>query len=177
MLKSHVVYTCTCVLHNFLQKYYYYKHYNVFIFHFQIKKSLQLLPNASLVVLEEQSHRNPANQGFLNISVELRTLEAMVFAIAKLTRQVPVYSLVATRVSRYFCINNTKRAVKKKLAVELVRRFLDPNEPLVTPLGNRLDVPSELIKYFEGQSKKDDLSDCMLQALAVMDWSKMAQQL
>ena len=101
----------------------------------------------------------------------------MVFAITRLTRQVPVYSLLAARVSRYFCINNKKRATKKKLAVDLVRRFLNAYEPLETPLGNRLDVSSELIEYFEGQSKKDDLSDCMLQALAVMDWSQMAQQL
>lgn len=117
------------------------------------------------------------NLGFLGISVELRTLEAMVFSIARLTKNVPVRSLLATRVSRYFSINTSKSTVKKKLAVELVRRLIDPNDPLMTPLGNKPGVPKELVGYFEGQSKKDDLSDCLLQALAIMEWSQMAQQL
>lgn len=99
------------------------------------------------------------------------------FSITQLTKNVQVYSLPASRVSRYFCINAKNRTAKKKLAVELVRRLLDPRDPVETPLGNKLTVPDDLVEYFKGQSKQDDLSDCLLQALAIMEWNYMAQQL
>ncbi len=145
----------------------------------KVMESLEQFPPADLYVMEEQSHRNPSNRGFLNISVQLRTLEAMVLAILKLTRSSSrVHTLSPSRVSRYFSTNGaTGTAMKKRMSVKLVTTMMDVNHPLKTPLGYTLNVPTHLVEYFNTEKKQDDLSDCLLQAAAVLDWSKMAQEL
>lgn len=140
--------------------------------------SLEQFPSADLYLMEEQSHRNPSNRGFLSISIQLRALEAMVFSVFKLTRSSPVHTLSPGRVSRYFGTNGIAgKGDKKRASVELATALIDPSNPLRTPLGNALQVPTHLVQYFTEQRKQDDLSDCLLQAVAVLDWSKMAEQL
>ncbi len=143
----------------------------------QVKESLGQFPPADLYVIEEQSHRNPSNRGFLNISVQLRVLEAMVLAVSKLTRLSPVHSLSPNRVSRYFGTNGKSGAAKKKMSIEFATKMIETLNPMKTPLGNTIKVPQDLVKYFEKEKKKDDLSDCLLQAAAVVDWCKMTQKL
>ncbi len=143
----------------------------------QVKESLGQFPPADLYVIEEQSHRNPANRGFLNISVQLRVLEAMVLAISKLTQSFPVHSLSPNRVSRYFGTNGKSGAAKKKMSTEFATKMIDTLDPMETPLGNTIKVPQDLVEYFKEEKKKDDLSDCLLQAVAVIDWYKMTQKL
>ena len=142
--------------------------------------SLKQFPPADLYVMEEQTHRNPSNRGFLNISVQLRTIEAMVYAVLKLTRSSPVHTLSPTRVSRYFETSRktgTTTANKKKMSVKLAMAMIDVEKPLQTPLGHTLRVPTHLRKYFMEEKKQDDLSDCLLQATAVLDWSYTAYKL
>ncbi len=148
------------------------------IFFLQVKESLGQFPPADLYVIEEQSHRNPSNRGFLNISVQLRVLEAMVLAVSKLTSLSPVHSLSPNRVSRYFGTNGKSgAAAKKKMSIEFATKMIETLNPMKTPLGNTIKVPQDLVKYFEKEKKKDDLSDCLLQAAAVVDWCKMTQKL
>ncbi len=147
----------------------------------QVKQSLEALPTADAYVIEEQSHRYRSNQGFLAIGMELRCLEAMVYATLRELRGDPVHSIPPQRVSNYFAIgkspSNSKSPSnnKKTKAVRMVRDLVESKQ--ATPLGKELLVSQELVEFFNSRKKKDDLSDCLLQALAVLDWKNMSQEL
>lgn len=136
---------------------------------------MEELPSAEVYLLEAQSHRSFPAKGFLHISVQLRVLEAMVFAVLKETRTAPVYSIVPSMPSQYYGIaRKNKHAAKKKAFVSMAWRLLSGEE---TPMGNELHVSSKMKEFFEEQVKNDDLSDCLLQAIALMEWSQIARDL
>ena len=143
----------------------------------QVEKSLKNFPSADVYIIEEQHSRYRLNKGVLNRSVQLRTLEAMVYAVCQLSKQASVYTLPPKGVARYFEISNKTSAVKKRLGVKYVMELLDKETPKLTPLGERLTIPTELLEYFNREKKKDDLSDCLLQAVAILDWCHMTQRL
>ena len=151
--------------------------YALYTWHLQVEKSLEKLPSADVYIIEEQHSKNRPNKGFLNRSVQLRTLEAMVYAMCQLSKQASVHTLPPKGVARYFNISNKTSKVKKRLGVKCVTELLDTENPKLTPLGERLTIPTELLEYFKREQKKDDLSDCLLQAVAILDWCHMAQRL
>ena len=129
---------------------------------------LDELPPAEAYIIEAQSHRNPRSQGFLAVSVELRTLEAMLFAVAK-QRKERVYSILPKRTAQYFGIGGS---IRKRASVKLVKELMRCER--ATPLGDTVTLSEELAEYFDKEKKKDDLSDCLLQAVAFLEWSQMA---
>ena len=77
-------------------------------------------------------------------------------------------------VAEYFNLCARGRA-KKKAAVDAVTSYI--NAQSLTPMGHKVVVPSDLAEYFFLRTKKDDLCDCLLQAIAVSEWSEMNQWL
>lgn len=139
----------------------------------QVVTALKTVPKADLYILEEQSHRLH-NQGFMGISLKLRCLEAMIYATLSQQKDGTVQSILPSRVSSYFELVG-KGTQKKKAAVELVRELVEQRR--TTPLGQTIRVPEELREYFLASKKKDDLSDCLLQGLSLLDWSNMCKTL
>ncbi len=131
-----------------------------------------------MFVLEVQAPRTPtaAALGFLGISIELRILEAFIHALARSMLVTPVQSVDARMVAQYFGIRAKNRTAKKKAAVELVSRLLSEVE-YQTPMENKIQIPDDLKIYFLNEKKKDDLSDSLLQAIAVFEWGQLAQDL
>lgn len=142
----------------------------------QVQEALKNFPSADMFVVEAQSHRNPAMAGFLGISIELRILEAFVYAVANTTLSTQVQSVEAKMVAQYFGISAGKPLAKKKAAIELVNRILS-GENYKTPMGNEVSTCNHFKAYFWKEKKKDDLSDSLLQAIAVFEWGQMAQDL
>ena len=141
----------------------------------QVQEALKGLPSADMFVLEMQAPRSPT-LGFLGISIELRILEAFVHALARTTLSTPIQSVDARMVAHYFGIRAKNRQAKKKAAVELVTQLFS-NVEHQTPMGNRIQIPDDLKAYFLKEKKKDDLSDCLLQAIAVFEWGQLALDL
>ena len=143
---------------------------------FQVVESTHDLPSADMYILEEQSHRIGGGSGFLGISLRLRALEAMTYGVLR-SKNSHVYSILPVRVSNYLELSETKAKskLKKKKAVALVQQLL--LEGKETPFGDIVTASEEQLNYFSSQKKKDDLSDCLLQAVAVLDWSHMSRQL
>ena len=110
--------------------------------------------------------------GFLGISIELRIIEAFVHVLARTTLSTPVQSVEARMVTHYFGIRAKNRQAKKA-AVELVSQILCDTDHLTT-MGHKTHVPNDLKDYF---LKERDLSDSLLQAIAVFEWGQMAQDL
>lgn len=104
----------------------------------------------------------------------MRTLEAMVHAILNQRDWscVRVRSIPARQVGKYFGIGGEN---KKKGAIKTVSELM--NSSCHTPMGIQVDIPKQLVEYFNGEKKKDDMSDCFLQALAVLEWRTMTLQL
>ena len=140
----------------------------------QVKKSLEALPAADAYILERQTSRTPTNQGILGISLELQCLETMTYALLR-NRGTLVHSIGAKQVAKYFGTSATTSAQKKKNAVKLAQEMVEKQRP--TPLGRRVGVSEEELRYFQSARKKDDLSDSLLGSLTVLDWSHMCQGL
>ena len=149
--------------------------YYIILLYIQVQEALKGLPSADMFVLEMQAPRSPT-LGFLGISIELRIIEAFVHALARTALSTPVQSIDARMVAHYFGIRAKNRQAKKKAAVELVSQILSDTDHL-TPMGNKTHVPDDLKVYFLKEKKKDDLSDSLLQAIAVFEWGQMAQDL
>lgn len=131
-----------------------------------------MLPQADLYLLEEQSHRPGNHKGFLGISVQLRCLEATVYALLSQRRGGRVQSVLPSRVGGYFGISGN---TKKTAAVGLVRDLIGQMQ--TTPLGEVVRVSDGLKEYFQASRKRDDLSDSLLQGLALLEWSRMCHKL
>ena len=143
-----------------------------------MKASLNELPVADAYLLEAQSHRNPRAGGFLGISIQMRVLEAMLFAVIKQKKPATVFVIQPRRVSEYFGISRDRSRGKKQAAISLTRELLSTDGLYTkTPLGNSITASKELAKYFDEEKKRDDLSDCLLQATTFLEWSEMAQEL
>ena len=129
-----------------------------------------------MFLLELQAPRNPAAVGFLGISIELRILEAFMHALGRTMLSTPVQSVDAKMVAQYFGIRAKNSKAKKKAAVDLVSSILFEKEQ-PTPMGNNINLSDDLKTYFSNEKKKDDLSDCLLQAIAVIEWGQLAKDL
>lgn len=139
-----------------------------------MKKSLETLPTADVYILERQTSRTPTNQGILGISLELQCLEIMMYALLQ-NRGVLVHSIGAKQVAKYFGTSAKTPAQKKKNAVEVAQEMVEKERP--TPLGMKVGVSGEELRYFQSARKKDDLSDSLLGGLTVLDWSHMCRGL
>ena len=143
------------------------------------------MPSAETYIMEAQSHRTvpppPSSstkaQGFLGIGVQLRILEAMFLAGLTHVKERPVYIIQPRMRLGYFGISATRASTRKKASVEIVNDMLSTGLDWSSPLGNKVVVPDGLQEYYKSQVKLDDLSDCLLQALSFLEWSRMASKL
>ena len=145
----------------------------------QVEGVLRTLPPASAYCLEQQTHRKPdkSRTGFMGISVHLRVLEAMLYGTMRATfRGHPVLSVSPRVVAQYFNLC-AKGREKKRAAIDLVSSLISGSAESLTPMGHKLVVPPDIAQYFFLRSKKDDLCDCLLQAIALREWSEMNQWL
>ena len=107
--------------------------------------------------------------------MQLRTLEAIVYAVLSQRPNTFVQSILPKRVSSYFTIEANK-SMKKKSTIKLVQELIDKNSDRTTPMGCKVNISEDLVEYFNAEKKKDDLSDCLLFSLAVLDWSLMVKE-
>lgn len=135
------------------------------------------MPSADVYVIEEQHQQRAAhNMGFLAISINLRCLESMVYALLHQRTGASVHSLLPRQVSGYFDIHSNTSGRKKMKAVTEVKKLIKKES--LTPLGGQVIVDQEwIMEEFLSRKKKDDLSDCLLQALTLLDWGHMCRRL
>ena len=150
------------------------------------------IPSADLCLIEQQTLHSPLGleKGLLQVGIELRTREAMLYAVARKDHPgMQTISVSPTAVGGYFGINtdtdddarhpdpgsNNKHASNKRkpTSSELVESLIG-DHPGPTPLGDSLTVPGNMVDYFTAQERREDLSESLLQALAVVEWNRLA---
>lgn len=127
------------------------------------------LPQASVYILESQSHQ-PQLKKFMEISIHLRTLEAMFYVLIQERKHSPIYIVLPRMIAQYFGIKGI--VDKKHAATRLVEKFV--NSSVYTPMGNTLVVSRPCMQQFYSQKKRDDMSDSFLQAVAFLEWRHMS---
>jgi hypothetical protein len=133
------------------------------------------LPSAPLVAIEQQRHRTRGSAAVAEAVFRLGVLEGQLHAL--LPGAVPV---APGRVARLFALPPGRD--KKAAAVATVHALLHPPAtaaaapgPLPLPLPVTPVVPAALVAAYGHERKRDDLADCLLQALAVLAWHTHAR--
>ncbi len=125
------------------------------------------LPSTDAIVLELQYHR-PSKLG---VGMNLRCLEAMLYGY--LGRVYPVLSISSRTVQGLFNLPTGRE--KKRESTRLVQDMLNGDK--VTgkswqETDRKLFVSEYLSAMFRESTKKDDLADCLLLALAFFHLTK-----
>ncbi len=123
--------------------------------------------------IESQYHETSKNLGHGYVSVKLKVIEMALYA-ALTSQSFNAGGVNPKRVSYYFEYDSY-HLNKKRAAVWVAKLLL--LEEHRTPLGNLVTTSDRILKVFQSHRKKDDLCDAMLQAVAVMEWKKMHEEL
>lgn len=118
----------------------------------------QCLPTADVYVIEQAS-AIPNHGASFNTGIPLRILEALLYCVLQPQK---VVSMNARTVQSYF--NLSKGRHKKADAVKKVLDLINGQS-----LYHNVTFTSQQIAEFVNNRKKDDLSDCLLQALTFYD--------
>jgi hypothetical protein len=135
-----------------------------------VRAFVQSLPKADVYAIEEQRHRTGGGAMMAEIVFQLNVLEAQVHCLLWPN----TFGVKPDRVARLMDL--PKGAKKKEAAVKIVKGLLHEQPSSMEQTLTTLPiVPPALVEMFEKEKKRDDLSDCLLQALAVLHWNKQLQ--
>ena len=133
----------------------------------------RLLPGfqGKFIFIERQRHRSGSMAGIFETIVRLAILEAQLHALLK--DRFTCIPISPAAVARYHDLPVGKE--KKSAAVSKVKSIYEGEEKVEVESANgavesfqeiSCDIPDDLFRKFEGQAKKDDLADSLLQAVA-----------